>query len=99
MAKAWALASRTQGMPAEANFELIDLPQRALADGEVRIANRWLSVDPYLRGRMNDVTRYVPPYGLGEPMHGGAGGEVIESRADGIVAGCRETETQRAREE
>src|SRR3546814_11507308 len=62
MAKAWALASRPQGMPAEANFELIDLPQRALADGEVRIANRWLSVDPYMRGRMNDVKSYVPPY-------------------------------------
>src|SRR3546814_6801043 len=59
MAKAWALASRPQGMPAEANFELIDLPQRALADGEVRIANRWLSVDPYMRGRMNDVKSYV----------------------------------------
>src|SRR3546814_5911162 len=89
MAKAWALASRPQGMPAEANFELIDLPQRALADGEVRIANRWLSVDPYMRGRMNDVKSYVPPYALGEPMPGGAVGEVIESRADGIVAGDR----------
>src|SRR3546814_9696140 len=89
MAKAWALASRPQGMPAEANFELIDLPQRALADGEVRIANRWLSVDPYMRGRMNDVKSYVPPYALGEPMQGGAVGEVIESRADGIVAGDR----------
>src|SRR3546814_5596076 len=89
MAKAWALASRPQGMPAEANFELIDLPQRALAVGEVRIANRWLSVDPYMRGRMNDVKSYVPPYALGEPMQGGAVGEVIESRADGIVAGDR----------
>src|SRR3546814_19316056 len=76
-------------MPAEANFELIDLPQRALADGEVRIANRWLSVDPYMRGRMNAVKSYVPPYALGEPMQGGAVGEVIESRADGIVAGDR----------
>src|SRR3546814_3324775 len=76
-------------MPAEANFELIDLPQRALADGEVRIANRWLSVDPYMGGRMNDVKSYVPPYALGGPMQGGAVGEVIESRADGIVAGDR----------
>src|SRR3546814_14333861 len=89
MAKAWALASRPQGMPAEANFELIDLPQRALADGEVRIANRWLSVDPYMRGRMNEVKSYVPPYAMGEPMQGGGVGEVIESRADGIVAGGR----------
>ncbi|RIA46976.1 hypothetical protein DFR49_1540 [Hephaestia caeni] len=89
MAKAWALASRPQGMPVEANFELIDLPHRALADGEVRVANRWLSVDPYMRGRMNDVKSYVPPYALGEPMQGGAVGEVIESRADGIAAGDR----------
>src|SRR3546814_11218038 len=85
MAKAWALASRPQGMPAEANFELIDLPQRALADGEVRIANRWLSVDPYMRGRMNAEKSYVPPYALGAPMHGGAVDEDIVSGADGTV--------------
>src|SRR3546814_7696652 len=42
-----------------------------------------------MRGRMNDVKSYVPPYALGEPMQGGAVGEVIESRADGIVAGDR----------
>src|SRR3546814_1169598 len=50
----------------------LPISQRALADGEVRIANRWLSVDPYMRGRMNDVKSYVPPYALGEPMQGGA---------------------------
>ncbi|HVI99520.1 MAG TPA: NADP-dependent oxidoreductase [Sphingomonas sp.] len=87
MAKAWALASRPQGMPAESDFALIDLPARALADGEVRVANRWLSVDPYMRGRMNDVKSYVPPYALGAPMQGGAVGEVIESRAEAIAVG------------
>ena len=53
----------------------------------VRVRNRWLSVDPYMRGRMNDVKSYVPPFQLGEPMEGGAIGEVVESRADGFAPG------------
>ncbi len=53
----------------------------------IRVRNRWLSVDPYMRGRMNDVKSYVPPFQLGEPMDGGAVGEVVESRADGFEPG------------
>src|SRR5207244_5307275 len=53
----------------------------------VRIRNLWLSVDPYMRGRMNDVKSYVPPFQLGEPMDGGAVGEVLESKAEGFAAG------------
>jgi NADPH-dependent curcumin reductase CurA len=87
MATAWALKARPQGMPRASDFELVDLPHRDLAEGEVRVANRWLSVDPYMRGRMNDVKSYVPPFALGEPMQGGAVGEVVESRAEGIAAG------------
>ena len=64
------------------NFELVDLGRRELADGEVRIANSWLSVDPYMRGRMNDVKSYTPPFELGKPMQGGAIGRVVESRSD-----------------
>lgn len=82
MARAWSLKSRPQGMPTMDNFELIDLGARELADGEVRIANSWLSVDPYMRGRMNDVKSYTPPFELGAPMQGGAIGKVIESRSD-----------------
>ena len=52
----------------------------ALGEGMVRVANRWLSVDPYMRGRMNDVKSYVPPFALDAPMEGGAVGEVVESR-------------------
>ena len=81
MAKAWHLVKRPQGMPVMTDFDLRDLPQRELADGEVRIANRWLSVDPYMRGRMNDVKSYVPPFQLDAPMDGGAVGEVIESNS------------------
>ena len=53
----------------------------------VRVRNRWLSVDPYMRGRMNDVKSYVPPFQVGEPMEGGAIGEVVESKAEGFAPG------------
>ncbi|WP_242416121.1 NADP-dependent oxidoreductase [Sphingomonas panni] len=89
MAKAWHLVRRPQGMPVMEDFAFRDLPRRELADGEVRIANRWLSVDPYMRGRMNDVKSYVPPFQLDAPMDGGAVGEVIESRAADLPVGTR----------
>ena len=80
MARAWHLMSRPQGLPTPDNFALkpVELPQ--LSDGMVRVANRWLSVDPYMRGRMNDVKSYVPPFALDAPLEGGAIGEVVESR-------------------
>ena len=53
----------------------------------LRVRNLWLSVDPYMRGRMNDVKSYVPPFQLGEPMDGGAVGEVVESKAEGFAPG------------
>jgi NADPH-dependent curcumin reductase CurA len=87
MSRAWSLKTRPQGMPKHTDFEMIDVAQSELADGEVRIANRWLSVDPYMRGRMNDVKSYTPPFELGKPMQGGAIGEVVESRAEGLKAG------------
>ncbi|WP_082443033.1 MULTISPECIES: NADP-dependent oxidoreductase [unclassified Sphingomonas] len=89
MAKAWHLVRRPQGMPVMDDFAFRDLPRRDLAEGEVRIANRWLSVDPYMRGRMNDVKSYVPPFQLDAPMEGGAVGEVIESRAADLPVGTR----------
>ena len=85
--KAWTLAARPNGMPVTADFALIDQTLPELKDGEIRVANRWLSVDPYMRGRMNDVKSYVPPFQLGEPMQGGAIGEVVESRAEGLPVG------------
>ena len=53
----------------------------------IRVRNHWLSVDPYMRGRMNDVKSYVPPFQLGEPMEGGAVGEVVESNAPEFAPG------------
>jgi len=87
MARAWHLKSRPQGMPTHENFELKEIALPPLADGMIRVRNRWLSVDPYMRGRMNDVKSYVPPFQLGEPMEGGALGEVVESQAEGLKAG------------
>jgi hypothetical protein len=77
----WHLKSRPQGMPTTENFELKDLPHDALEDGWIRVENQWLSVDPYMRGRMNDVKSYVPPFQVGAPLEGGAVGKVIESRS------------------
>ena len=89
MARAWSLVSRPQGLPTADNFLLLDLGNRPLADGEVRIANEWLSVDPYMRGRMNDAKSYTPPFVLGEAMTGGAIGRVVESRSDQFKPGER----------
>ena len=87
MPRAWHLKSRPEGTPTAANFELKGIELPPLGDGMIRVSNRWLSVDPYMRGRMNDVKSYVPPFQLGEPMDGGAVGEVVESKAEGFAPG------------
>ena len=89
MPRAWHLKSRPDGLPTDENFELKEIELPTLVDGEVRVRNLWLSVDPYMRGRMNDVKSYVPPFQVGEPMEGGAVGEVVESEADGFAPGAR----------
>ncbi|QIK95400.1 NADP-dependent oxidoreductase [Sphingomonas sp. HDW15A] len=80
MARAWHLTKRPSGMPTRADVELREFTLPALDDGMVHVRNRWLSVDPYMRGRMNDVKSYVPSFEIGKPMTGGAVGEVVESR-------------------
>ena len=87
MARAWHLISRPQGLPSDDNFELREIELPPLSDGLIRLRNRWLSVDPYMRGRMNDVKSYVPAFQLGEPMEGGAIGEVVESKTEGFAPG------------
>jgi NADPH-dependent curcumin reductase CurA len=73
------LASRPDGEPAPENFALVETELPVPAVGEVLIRNAVMSVDPYMRGRMNDVKSYVPPFQIGEPLEGGAVGEVVES--------------------
>ncbi|MES2326202.1 MAG: NADP-dependent oxidoreductase [Pseudomonadota bacterium] len=87
MARAWHLKSRPSGMPTADNFELKEIGLPELGDGRVRVRNLWLSVDPYMRGRMNDVKSYVPAFQVDAPLEGGAIGEVVESGADGFSPG------------
>jgi hypothetical protein len=74
-------------MPTADNFELKETPLPELQDGWVRVENLWLSVDPYMRGRMNDVRSYVPPFEVGAPLEGGAVGRVVESRSAHFAEG------------
>ncbi len=85
--RAWHLKSRPQGMPTMDNFELKEAPLGELRDGWIRVENKWLSVDPYMRGRMNDVKSYVPPFEVGEPLQGGAVGKVVETRSPDFAEG------------
>jgi NADPH-dependent curcumin reductase CurA len=87
--RAWALKSRPTGTPVADDFQLIETTDAPLGEGEFRIANGWLSVDPYMRGRMNDVKSYAPPFGIGEPMTGGAVGTVSESNNADYPAGTK----------
>src|SRR5512140_2982410 len=75
------LASRPKGVPTAANFTLASTELGPLQDQEVLVRNLFMSVDPYMRGRMNAGRSYVPPFELGKPLDGSAIGEVIESRA------------------
>ena len=74
------LASRPNRLPVAANFTLAQTELGPLQDQRVLVRNLFMSVDPYMRGRMNDGKSYVPPFELGKPLDGGAVGEVIESR-------------------
>lgn len=87
MSREIRLASRPHGFPSAANFTLAETVLRPLDDQEVLVRNLFMSVDPYMRGRMNDANSYVPPFALGKPLDGGAVGEVIESRAKEFKSG------------
>lgn len=81
------LVSRPTGWPTHENFELVEVDVPALNPGQVLVRNTVMSVDPYMRGRMNDTRSYVPPFALGEPLDGGAVGEVVASEAPGLAVG------------
>lgn len=81
------LASRPEGWPTPENFDLVEVDLPTLADGQVLVKNHYMSVDPYMRGRMNDVKSYVPPFAIGKPLDGGAIGEVVASSADSVPVG------------
>jgi NADPH-dependent curcumin reductase CurA len=81
------LASRPDGVATPENFAFVDAPVRAPEDGEVLVRNQFISVDPYMRNRMNDVKSYVPPFKVGQVMDGAAVGVVVESRSAELAVG------------
>ena len=81
------LASRPAGWVTEANFRLESSPVPQPREGEVLVRNLWLSLDPYMRGRMNDVKSYAAKQELDQVMVGGTAGEVVESRNPKFAAG------------
>ncbi|MDF2579614.1 MAG: NADP-dependent oxidoreductase [Microbacterium sp.] len=81
------LARRPQGWPTPEDFSIERVELSDPAPGEVRVANEFVSVDPYMRGRMNDVRSYVPPYALGDVIAGGAIGRVVASASDDLPVG------------
>jgi NADPH-dependent curcumin reductase CurA len=83
------LASRPEGEPTPANFRLVEAEVPALADGQVLVRHHFLSLDPYMRGRMNDAKSYAAPQELDKVMGGGTVGEVVESRHPSYRAGDR----------
>jgi len=81
------LASRPTGEPVAENFRLVQTPLAPLADGQVLVRHHFLSLDPYMRGRMSDAKSYAAPQPLDEVMIGGTAGEVVESRNPHFQAG------------
>lgn len=81
------LAKRPKGWPDDSTFRLIESPIPNPGDGEVLIRTIYLSVDPYMRGRMNDAKSYIPPFKLNEVLTGGVVGQVEESKHPGFRKG------------
>lgn len=82
------LVRRPHGEPVPEDFALVETTVESPAPGRILVRNEWLSVDPYMRGRMNDVKSYVPPFALGAVMEGGAVGTVVESADESVPVGA-----------
>jgi NADPH-dependent curcumin reductase len=85
--KQFHLVSRPSGAASADNFRLLETPVPDLAEGQVLVQHHYLSLDPYMRGRMNDAKSYAPPQPLGEVMIGGTAGAVVASRHPAFAAG------------
>ncbi|MEU0237567.1 NADP-dependent oxidoreductase [Nocardiopsis sp. NPDC006198] len=82
------LAARPAGAPGAEHFTLTEVRLPELAEGQVLVRNTWMSVDPYMRGRMDDAPSYIPPFELGKPLEGSAVGEVVASRSADVPVGA-----------
>ncbi|MEN8655083.1 NADP-dependent oxidoreductase [Streptomyces sp. 21So2-11] len=85
--RSWHLVARPHGWPKPEDFALREAPVTEPAEGRILVRNLHFSVDPYMRGRMNDVKSYTSPFKLDQPMDGGAVGEVIASRDERFAVG------------
>ncbi|MEU6342704.1 NADP-dependent oxidoreductase [Streptomyces sp. NPDC046977] len=83
----WHLVSRPHGWPKPEDFALRETEVGEPGPGQVLVRNLYVSVDPYMRGRMNDTKSYAEPYRLDKPMQGGAVGRVVASNAEGFAVG------------
>ena len=81
------LASRPAGMPEAANFDLVETAMPSAGEGQALVRNVYMSVDPYMRGRMRDIQSYTPPFQIGAALDGGAVGVVEESNSDALSPG------------
>ena len=81
------LVSRPQGEALASNFALVESETPPLQEGQVLVRHHFLSLDPYMRGRMNDAKSYAQPQALGQTMGGGTVGEVVESRHPRFAVG------------
>jgi len=81
------LAARPSGMPKESDFKLVEIPVPQPGPGEILVRMLYVSVDPYMRNRMNDAKSYAPPVQIGGVMGGGAVGKVIASENSQFAAG------------
>ena len=81
------LKNRPEGLPAKSDFELAEVALPAISEGQILVQNIYMSVDPYMRGRMYDRKSYVPPFQIGQPLEGGCVGRVIESKNEGFNVG------------
>jgi NADPH-dependent curcumin reductase CurA len=81
------LVSRPKGEPTEANFRLESSPIPRAGPDEFLLRNHWLSVDPYMRGRMSDAPSYAKPVPIGGVMEGGTAGEVVQSNTERFSVG------------
>ena len=89
-----SLKSRPEGLPSAENFDFNEVQLNDLKDGEVLVKILWMSVDPYMRGRMIDRKSYIEPFKIGEALEGGAIGEIIESNNDALPVGTKVSHMQ-----
>ena len=81
------LKRRPVGMPTENDFQLVKVDVPDVKDGEFLVRNLWMSVDPYMRGRMREIRSYISPFEIGKPLEGGCIGQIIKSNNDRFAVG------------